>query len=98
MTYKMKKVVSVVLKTIEEFKNMVREGEINQHQTSEDGEMSSFSCPWGTGEDPPEVHKGFHCLDHGEEFLVVDHPHPISKQQYEMIKIFFKEKEEGKTT
>lgn len=33
--------------------------------------------------------KGFHVLDHGKEFLVVDHPNPISREEYEAIKDLF---------
>ena len=38
----------------------------------------------------------FHVLDHGEEFLVVDHPNPISKQQYELMKNLFDTVDEGR--
>jgi len=38
--------------------------------------------------------KGFHVLDHGEEFLVVDHPNPISRQEYEAVKDLFDNVEE----
>lgn len=37
--------------------------------------------------------KGFHATDHGEEFLVVDHPNPISRDEYERIKALFTEVE-----
>jgi hypothetical protein len=33
----------------------------------------------------------FHVLQHGEEFLVVDHPNPISKDEYEKMKELFSE-------
>ena len=29
--------------------------------------------------------------DNGEEFLVVDHPNPISKREYEATKVLYKE-------
>jgi len=38
--------------------------------------------------------KSFHALEHGEEFLVVDHPNPISKQEYETFKDLFEIVEE----
>jgi len=34
---------------------------------------------------------GLHVLNHNEEFLVVDHPNPISKYEYESTKILYKE-------
>lgn len=40
---------------------------------------------------------GFHVLDHGEEFLVVDHPNPISKQQYDAYRELFKEEDENRS-
>lgn len=35
--------------------------------------------------------KGFHVCDHEEEFLVVDHPNPISRDEYNKIKELFEE-------
>ena len=40
---------------------------------------------------------GFHALDHGTEFLVVDHPNPISKQQYEAFRELFTEEDENRS-
>lgn len=40
---------------------------------------------------------GFHVLDHGEEFLVVDHPNPISKQQYDTYRALFEEQDENRS-
>ena len=35
--------------------------------------------------------KSFHVLDHGKEFLVVDHPNIITKREYEAMQDLFEE-------
>ena len=45
----------------------------------------------GENPDTSFTAKGLHVLEHGEEFLVVDRPNPISKQEYEQIKVLFEE-------
>ena len=40
---------------------------------------------------------GYHVLEHGKEFLVVDHPNLISKREYEMLQELFEETEEDRS-
>jgi len=53
-------------------------------------EMST-NRPMDRTEDPDvSFHaRSFHVLEHGEEFMVVDHPNPISRQEYETFKDLF---------
>lgn len=46
-------------------------------------------------EDGAYVAKAFNAVNHGEEFLVVDHPNPISRQEYDLIKELFEEQEKS---
>lgn len=73
-------------KSIEQFKQMVRAKEIQHLSTSDSGEISHY----GTIGNPSRV-MGFWWCDHGQEYLVVDHPNPISRESYEGVKIFFEE-------
>jgi len=76
----------VKLKSQEEFKRMVREGEVKTIGGSDSGAVTHY----GT------AGKTTHVLsvdydEYGQEFLVVDHPNPISREDYERRKVFFKE-------
>ena len=70
-----------------EFKEMLKKGEIQLISTSDSGEVAHY----GTVGNPSHV-MGVWWNDHGEEYLVVDHPNPISKDSYERMKVFFKDK------
>lgn len=76
------------LKTHEQLKWMLRRKEIQLHHVSDDGEMYH----WGTVGNPSHVKPTWYD-DMGKEYLVVDHPNPISKEEYERLKIFFNEEE-----
>lgn len=78
----------VMLKTSEAIVKLIKNREVLPMHTSDSGEWTSY----GVGENPTVV-KTFWYDDHGKEFLVVDHPNPISKDEYDRLKILFNEKE-----
>lgn len=76
----------VKMKSEKEFKEMVKNGDLKFLSSSDSGEVSHY----GTATSPMHV-MGVWWHDHDEEYLVVDHPNPISKESYERMKIMFKE-------
>ena len=78
--------MKVRMRSIEELKQKVRAREIELVHTSDSGEWISY----GVGKQPTTV-KSFWWEDHEQEFLVVDHPNPISREEYERLKPLFTE-------
>lgn len=78
--------MKVTLKTHEEIKALIKAREIELMHSSDSGEWTSY----GVGKQPTTV-KTFWWEDHGQEYLVVDHPNPISRDEYDRLKILFKE-------
>ena len=76
--------MKVRMKSMAELKKKVRAGEIELVHVSDSGEWMSY----GVGKQPMTV-KGFWWEDHEQEFLVVDHPNIISKDEYERLKPLF---------
>lgn len=74
------------LKSSSEFKKMLRAGEIECLNVSDSGELAH----WATKGNPSHVLTVWYD-DHGKEYLVVDHPSPISRELYEKRKIFFED-------
>lgn len=78
----------VKLKSHKELKGMVRRKEIERIFTSDDGEITYY----GTGGNPSHIISVWYD-NYGKEYLVVDHPRPISKDVYEQRKVFFNEED-----
>jgi hypothetical protein len=76
----------VRLKSQEQIKRLLQNGEIQHIFTSDSGEISHY----GTAGNPTNV-QSIWWEEYGQEFAVVDHPNPISKENYEARKIFFDE-------
>lgn len=88
------------LKTGKELKEMHRAGEIHLGG-GDTGETVIISMPWGNKrpfdyKKDSSIHKRFESGDLGEEFLIVDHPNVITRQEYGCIKRLFDM--EGKET
>lgn len=77
----------VILKTREKITNLIENEKVKLIDTSDSGEVSCV----GVGEQPTFVMSIWYS-DYGKEYLVVDHPNPISKTEYEKCKILFEEK------
>jgi hypothetical protein len=60
--------------------------------TSGSGEMFRLRVKKSVG---MSVYRNFHCSDFGQEYLVVDHPNPISNDEYKLIKELFEEIEDN---
>ena len=80
----------VKMKTYEALKKLFRAKEIRCRHVSDDGEYMSVAIPYEDTGGYQSV-KGFWTSDLGEEFLVVDHPNVITKDEYERWKILFEE-------
>lgn len=76
----------VRLKSQKAFKKLVRSGEIELLGVSDDGEVTHY----GTKGNPSHILTVW-WDSYGDEYLVVDHENPISKDSYEMRKVFFEE-------
>jgi hypothetical protein len=59
--------------------------------TSDSGEMIRLRVKKSEG---VSIYRNFHSGDFGKEYLVVDHPNPISKDEYELIKELFEDKKD----
>ena len=79
----------VKLKSREEFKKMERADEIEHIFTSDSGEITHYGTKGGIS----HIQSVWYD-DYGDEYLIVDHPNPISKEAYEARKIFFDEVED----
>ncbi len=89
--YKMKKVVPVKMKSGKAITAMVRSGEIRHAGGCDSGEFSRYM--WGDENTGPIHSVGLWFDDPGSEYLIVDHPNPISRCEYENMKSFFEEEE-----
>jgi len=78
--------LKVKLKGLDEIKKMERAGKVTTH-SSDSGEWITV-CTVGN----PAQCQTFWWDDFGKEYLVVDHENPISKEGYEVKKIFFRKK------
>lgn len=76
--------MKVKLKTAKEFEKLAKAGEIEVIGCSDSGEITHY----GTKGNPSHL-KSVWFDDYGQEYLVVDHPNPISRESYENRKIFF---------
>ena len=89
----------VKLKSQEEIKKMVREGKVSLWDSSDSGERTVYGVPLSgetvktdeMGLSGPVVTMPVWFDDYGKEYLVVDHPSPISKEWFERVKILFEE-------
>lgn len=77
------------LKSKKEIKKLLREGKIKQHSISDCGEITHY----GTVGNPSAI-MSIWWDEYGQEYLIVEHPNPISREAYESRKIFFDESEE----
>jgi len=82
--------MKVKLKSVKQFKKMVRNKEIECLGCTDSGEITHY----GTKGNPSHV-MSIWWDQHEEEYLIVDHPNPISRESYKARKIFFEELEES---
>ena len=75
--------MKVKLKTLKQISKMEREGKITTHH-SDSGEWITV-CTKGN----PSHCQTYWYEQFGDEFLVVDHKNPVSKDVYELRKEFF---------
>ena len=78
--------MKVKLKSAEEFQSMVRKNTILLQHASDSGEVYHY----GTVGNPSHILAVWYD-EYGKEYLVVDHPNPISRESYEKRKVFFEE-------
>lgn len=74
------------LKSRSEIKKLEREDKIDHIFTADSGEITHY----GTKGNPSAI-MSIWWDDYGQEYLIVDHPNPISKEAFEARKIFFSE-------
>lgn len=83
--------MKVILKSKEEIREMELRGEIVRLFTSDSGEVSHYGVKNSGGSGQPIMSIWWN--DYGDEYLIVDHPNPMSRDAYKARKIFFKEVE-----
>ena len=81
--------MKVKMKSAEQIEKLVKEGKLEVLGGSDSGELTRYGIKWGSA----TIVFSLWYQDYGSEYEVVDHPSPISKQDYEARRILFEDEE-----